>query len=176
MKISNLDQTKIKAKKPKIEKLLEHSKSLILATINEKGKPAASYSPFVYLNGAFYILVSYMAKHTRDLRDRKSVSVMLIDDETSTKQIYARNRLTLNCEAHLVKNESQEKADAIRELKNRHGKIIDVLGQLNDFVLFKLEPLDGSYVNGFGSAYSVNKDLTVNHQLRGAHGEHNEEE
>ncbi|MFV0305164.1 MAG: HugZ family protein [Moheibacter sp.] len=175
MSTTNTSQTNIKPKEPKIEELLNNSKSIILATLDIEGKPIASYAPFVYVDGSFQILVSFMAKHTRNLRDRKTVSVMLIEDEFATKQIYARDRLTLDCEAILVDQGSDLWNRGIAQLKERHGKVIDVLSDLNDFIMFDLQPKTGSYVNGFGSAYSVNKDLTINEHVRGAHGEHNKE-
>jgi putative heme iron utilization protein len=48
-----------------------------------------------------------------------------------------------------------------------------VLSDLNDFVLFDLKPIKGSYVNGFGSAYFVDENLEIMEHRRGAHGEQN---
>lgn len=163
-------QKKVKPKVPKIEELIGGAKSLILATLNEDGTPASSYAPFVQTEGGFQILVSYMAKHTRNLRDRKSVSVMVIQDESAVKQIYARDRLTMECEAVLVEPESDFFARSVKALEEKHGNIVKMLSELKDFVLFDLRPLGGNYVNGFGSAYTVNQDLTVNEHLKGAHG------
>lgn len=163
-------QKKVKPKVPKIEELIGDAKSLILGTLSEDGTPASSYAPFAQIEGGFQILVSYMAKHTRNLRDRKQVSVMVIQDESAVKQIYARDRLTMNCEAVLVEPESEFFARAVNALEERHGNIVKMLAELKDFVLFDLRPTGGSYVNGFGSAYSVNADLTVNEHVKGAHG------
>ncbi|MBA5628347.1 pyridoxamine 5'-phosphate oxidase family protein [Moheibacter lacus] len=170
------DQKKVKPKAPKIGELIENTKSVILGTIDAEGNPNSSYAPFANLNGSFQVLVSFMAKHTKNLRDQKKVSVMLIEDETAHKQIYARNRLTLDCEAVLVDNESEFFNESVKALEARHGNIVKMLAELNDFVLFDLRPKSGSYVNGFGSAYSVNPDLTVNEHVKGAHGQHNVEE
>lgn len=163
-------QKKVKPKVPKIEELIGDAKSLILATINEDGTPASSYAPFVQTEGGFQVLVSYMAKHTRNLRDRKRVSVMVIQDESAVKQIYARDRLTLDCEAVLVKSDSEFFARSVKALEEKHGNIVKMLSELNDFVLFDLQPISGNYVNGFGSAYTVNHDLTINEHVKGAHG------
>ena len=169
-------QKTIKPKAPKIEELIENAKSVILATLNEDGTPASSYAPFVQLDGGFQVLVSFMAKHTRNLRDRKRVSVMVIEDESAVKQIYARDRLTMDCEAVLVEKDSEFFNRAVKALEEKHGNIVKMLSELNDFVLFDLQPVSGSYVNGFGSAYSVNADLTVNEHVKGAHGQAEAEE
>lgn len=169
------DQKKVKPKAPKIEELIENTKSVILATIDADGNPVSSYAPFSNLNGSFQVLVSFMAKHTKNLRDQRKVSVMLIEDESAHKQIYARNRLTLDCEAVLVETGTEFFQQSVQELENRHGNIVKMLSELNDFVLFDLKPIKGSYVNGFGSAYSVNPDLSIKEHVKGAHGQHTEE-
>lgn len=163
-------QKKVKPKAPKIEELIGDAKSVILATLSEDGTPASSYAPFVQTEGGFQVLVSYMAKHTRNLRDRKQVSVMVIQDESAVKQIYARDRLTMNCEAVLVEPGTEFHTRAVNALEERHGNIVKMLAELKDFVLFDLRPTGGSYVNGFGSAYSVNADLSINEHVKGAHG------
>ncbi len=176
--MSNIEaaQRTVKPKAPKIQELIDSTKSVILATIDAEGKPVSSYAPFAHVDGTFQILVSFMAKHTRNLRDRKRVSVMLIEDESAVKQIYARDRLTLDCEADLVEQGSELFDRSVAELEKRHGNIVKMLSELNDFVLFDLKPISGSYVNGFGSAYSVNPDLTVNEHVKGAHGQTEAEE
>lgn len=176
MSNAHIDQHKVQPKAPKIDELLETSKSMILGTVDENGNPLASYAPFVKVDGSFQILVSFMAKHTKNLRDRNKASVMFIEDESATKQVYARNRLTLNCETSQVENGSDLWNRAVDALKARHGKVVEMLADLNDFILIDLKPLNGSYVNGFGSAYSVNADLSINEHVRGAHGQHTEEE
>src|SRR5690606_12857916 len=163
-------QKKVKPKVPKIEELIGDAKSVILATLNEDGTPASSYAPFVQLDGGFQVLVSFMAKHTRNLRDRKRVSVMVIEDESAVKQIYARDRLTMDCQAVLVEKDSECFYRIVKALDVKHGNIVQMLSELDDVVLFDLHAMSGSYVNGFGSAYSVNADLTVNEHVKGAHG------
>lgn len=172
MSTIQVDQKKVKPKPPTIDELIGNSKSVILATLDSEGNPVASYAPFVHLNGTFQIIVSFMAKHTRNLRDRKKVSVMFIEDESTVKQIYARDRLTLDCEPVLVEQGSEFWNQAVDELKTRHGKVVEVLTGMNDFIMFDLQPKKGSYVNGFGSAYSINADLSINEHVRGAHGQH----
>lgn len=170
MNTSAISKSNIQPKTPEIEQMIQNTKSLILATIDENGNPLSSYAPFVLVEGRFYILVSYMAKHTKNLRDQKIVSVMLIEDESSTKQIYARDRLTIDCNVHLVELKSEKWQKGIEHLISRHEKIVEMLSELNDFVLFELLPQKGNYVNGFGSAYTVNPDLTVHEHVKGAHG------
>lgn len=171
MSTTELDQSKVKPKTPQVKELVESTKSLILATIDADGNPTASYAPFVNLDGSFQIFVSFMARHTKNLQDRKKVSLMLIDDESDSKQIYARNRLTIDSEAKQVEKDSDLWNRTLIALKERHGKVVDVLSEMNDFIMFDLKPIKGAYVNGFGSAYFVDENLEVQeHRTGGANG------
>lgn len=168
-----LDQTKVKPKAPKVKELVEGCKSIVMATLNEDGSPLVSYAPYAKVDNSFQILVSFIAKHTKNLKDRKTVSLMFIEDESNVKQIYARDRLTVEANAVLVDKSEALYEKAIQDLKDRHGKVVEVLSDLNDFVLFDLKPIKGSYVNGFGSAYFVDENLEIVEHRRGAHGEQN---
>ena len=150
---------------PKIRALIEKSQSLILATIDSEGHLNSSYAPFVEIENQFYILVSFMAKHAKNLESGRSASVMLIEDESATKQIYARERLTIDADPSQIKRDSDAWVAIMSKLKERHGKIIDVLDDMTDFIMIALHPKNGSYVNGFGSAYFVDHNLeVVNHR------------
>lgn len=172
----NFDQKKVKPKTPKVEELINEVKSVMIATINEDGTPLVSTAPYSRVGNDFQVLVSFMAKHTKNLRDRKKVSFMFVEDESSSKQLYARHRLTIDTEAELIEKENPLYDKAIQDLKDRHGKVVEILDNLEDFIMFNFKPIKGSYVNGFGSAYFVDENLQVMEHRRGAHGQHNVEQ
>lgn len=155
----NTRQTKPVA--PKVNELVAACQSVILATVNEEGLPNASYAPFARIGNRFYILVSFMSRHTRNLRDVGKVSAMFIEDEAATKQIYARDRLTLDMKTRQIQRGTSEWEAGIGKLKEAHGKILDILVGLEDFIMIELTPTGGSYVNGFGSAYFISEQLEV---------------
>lgn len=169
----NFDQHKVKPKAPKVEELINECKSVMIASLNEDGSPLVSTAPYSRVGNEFQILVSFMAKHTKNLRDRKKVSFMFVEDESASKQLYARHRLTIETEAELIGKENPLYDQAMVDLRERHGKVIEVLGNLEDFIMFNLKPIKGSYVNGFGSAYFVDENLQVIEHRHGAHGQHN---
>jgi len=146
---------------PRVNELISSCKSVILATVNEEGAPNASYAPFARIENRFYILVSFMSRHTRNLRDVGKVSAMFIEDEANTRQIYARDRLTLDVQTREIKRGTPEWEQGIEKLKENHGKVLDILVSLEDFIMIELTPVTGSYVNGFGSAYYVNGQLEI---------------
>lgn len=146
---------------PKVKELIERTKSVILATIDAEGFPNSSYAPFVHVDKTFYILVSFMAKHTKNLADGRKTSVMLIEDESATKQIYARERLTFEASTSEIERDSETWNDVVAKLKEANGKVVDMISEMKDFILIGLHPIKGSYVNGFGSAYFVNENLEI---------------
>ncbi|WP_228448334.1 MULTISPECIES: hypothetical protein [unclassified Chryseobacterium] len=98
---------------------------------------------------------------------------MFIEDESATKQIYARERLTMEAATSQIERDSETWNTVVAKLKEAHGKVVDVISEMGDFILIALEPTKGSYVNGFGSAYFVDSNLEiiehrndVNHQSK----------
>ncbi|MDR6459700.1 MULTISPECIES: pyridoxamine 5'-phosphate oxidase family protein [Chryseobacterium] len=166
-------EKKIKPVAPKVQELINSSKSIILATVDAEGNPNSSYAPFVQVEQTFYILVSFMAKHTKNLADGRKTSIMFIEDESATKQIYARERLTIEATTSQIDRDSEVWNTVVAKLKENHGKVVDVISEMGDFILIALQPVKGSYVNGFGSAYFVDANLEivehrndVNHQSK----------
>lgn len=158
---------------PKVNELIANSKSVILGTVDADGSPNASYAPFVRLGNKFYILVSFMARHTNNLKNIGKASVMFIEDESATKQIYARERLTIDTATAQIERDSDIWNEAVAKLKEVHGKILDILTGMDDFIMIELSPVKGAYVNGFGSAYFVDDQLEIlqhrndiNHSVR----------
>lgn len=146
---------------PKVRELIASVQSVILGTVDTEGNPNSSYAPYVEVGGVFYVLVSFMARHTKNLINGKPVSVLFIEDESETKQVYARHRLTVEARTSQVERDTAEWNQITAALKERHGKILDILVDMTDFILVGLHPVKGAYVNGFGSAYFVDENLEI---------------
>lgn len=158
---------------PKVKELIARTQSIILATTDAKGTPNSSYAPFVQVGNSFYILVSFMARHTKNLAEGRKTSIMFIEDESATKQIYARERLTIEASTSQIERDSETWNRVVSQLKETHGKVVDVIAEMKDFILIALTPVKGAYVNGFGSAYFVDENLEImehrneiNHQTK----------
>lgn len=154
-------QKGVKPRAPKVNELIEKSKSVILGTIDEEGNPNSSYAPYARIGNKLYILVSFMSRHTKNLRDMKKASVMFIEEEADAKQIYARTRLTIDAVTSQIERGTPVWEMGVQKLREAHGKILDVLTGLEDFIMIELKPVKGSYVNGFGSAYFVDENLEI---------------
>ena len=131
-------------------------KTLQLSTLTSEGKPYASYSPFVEDElGNFYIFVSQLAGHTQNLLENPQASILLIQDEVEARQIFARKRLSYQCDVEAVSPEDSNYNLTLDSMEKRFGNVVELLRSLPDFILFKLTPYQGQYVKGFGKAYKL---------------------
>ncbi len=140
-------------------------KTLILSTTNEQDSPHASYAPFVVNeNRHFFIYVSQLSAHTTHLISKKSATIMLIEDESQTVQLFARKRLTYECSCQRVSRNTKQWKSLITQFEEKFGNIMLTLRGLTDFEMIELVPQSGRYVAGFGAAHEVDpKDLfTIN--------------
>jgi len=146
---------------PEIEEFRQQQRTLQLATITAEGLPHVSYSPFIFLPGGYYILVSDIAQHGQNLKHSPNVSIMMIEDEQQAKSIYARKRLSFDAQANLIERDSHEWTQGISALEERFGEIVSVLSTLQDFNLYRLEPERGRFVKGFGKAFEISSQDMV---------------
>ena len=146
---------------PEIQEFRDSRKTLQLATVDCEGKPNVSYAPFVLLDDGYYILISEIARHARNLLQNPDASLMLVEDEDTSKQLFARKRLTFDATAILVTRDEDKWGKAVAQMKERFGEIIDGLSSLEDFKLFRLKPIQGLFVKGFGQAFQVSGDDLV---------------
>ncbi|MEJ8545950.1 HugZ family protein [Brevibacillus borstelensis] len=151
-------------------KLADRVKTLMLATIDENGRPFVSYAPFVKKDGKLYIYISRIANHYRHVEANPDVDVMLIEDESNSANLFARERARFVCHAVNIGNEGHE--ELFEQFEASFGApMIRMLRGL-DFSLFELTPLEGRYVAGFGQAYDI--DLNADrfeHVARDGHSQ-----
>lgn len=146
---------------PEIKEFRQERKTLQLATVDENGRPNVSYAPFVQNQNGYFVLISQIARHARNLEVNPHASIMMIEDEDNAKLLFARKRLTFDAVATVVERNSEQWQQVITQMKERFGEIIDGLSQLEDFVLFNLKAEQGLFVKGFGQAYQVSGDDLV---------------
>jgi len=142
---------------------MSNSKSVYISSIGEhRGgvAPEISYSPcIVDEDKNIYILVSTLSKRTESLLAERNVSLMFIEPEEQCEEIYVRTRLIFLCSTlqiaremgagHLLWDELAEQFTA------KFGDIINILVSLEDFKMFRFRPIRGTFVKGFGKAYTI---------------------
>ena len=159
-----MNQALIDAKK-EMDDLISNMKTVILGTVSKEGEPNSSYAPSIIdSNGNYFIYISNLSKHTLNLLDTPSLSIMIIDDESKTDNIFARRRLTMNASSVIVDRHSDKWNEVIAVMEDRLGETISFLKDMTDFHMFKLKPQDGLLVHGFAKAFKLSaKDFSLIH-------------
>ena len=161
--------TKIR-RRIKMENLLKQ-KSLMMSSLTEKGEPFISYAPFVKVGEKIYIYISRAAEHYYNISSNPHIAIMLIEDESEAKTIFARCRVSFNATATKMEDVPASIWEAFEEVQGK--EMLQVLRKL-DFDMFELELHTGRLVKGFGKAYNIQlKDGEwVQEQVTGVgHGE-----
>ena len=135
-----------------METLINNQKSLMISSLGGDNNPEISYAPFVMVNDKIYTYLSKAANHYYNLRDNHKCSVMMIEDDSVCKTIFARTRVSFNCEAKMMEDVSEEifaKFDEIHDAK------MMAMFKKMDFDMFELSIKSGRLVKGFGQAYEI---------------------
>jgi putative heme iron utilization protein len=133
-------------------------KTLLMATVSAEGVPDASYAPYVRIDDdAFYVNLSELSTHTGNLLATPRVSVMFVQSEDDTKQLFARKRLGFDADASVVERDSDRWCKIMDLFQAKFGEVMDLIRPLQDFKLFRLQPRSGVYVRGFAQAYPLTK-------------------
>ena len=153
-----MNQSAVLLTKTKTEylKFLKKFRSLQLSTIGKNGRPESSYAPFVVdQNNQFYIYISALARHTKNLLHDSRVGIMFIEPEEQAENIFARKRLTFDCDAEIVVRETQDWMRIMSLFDDIDGELMQTLRMLTDFQLIRLKANSGLFVKGFGKAYEI---------------------
>ena len=138
---------------------MKKSKSVYISSVDENTKPEISYSPCVVDDKKnVYILVSDLSKRTSSLVQGHNVSVMFIEPEDQCEEMYVRIRLIFECYTKQIERKTEKWNQQIPVFLEKFGDIINILKSLSDFKMFCFSPVSGSYVKGFGKAYTIEGD------------------
>ncbi|MEE9343617.1 MAG: pyridoxamine 5'-phosphate oxidase family protein [Gammaproteobacteria bacterium] len=137
----------------------EAFKTVLLSTATITAVPELSYAPYVRdQDGSYYIYISALAAHTGNIQNNPQVALLFIENETNTKNLFARRRLSYQCEATHVERGTEQWETVLDKFSNEFGNIMSVLRGLMDFSLYRLDPRQGTYVRGFSQAYQLTGD------------------
>jgi hypothetical protein len=153
-----------------VESFLETFQTLVMASITPDGEPYASTAPYVRVDNDFYILISTVAQHGRNLLINPKISLLYVEDESQCVQPFARKRVTIEASASEIIRADEHFTRVIERFKAHFDiELVNSLSNMGDFHLFKLSPKSGSVVMGFGKAYRLDHNLEVMTQIMGQH-------
>lgn len=152
--LSTLEQQELQQS---IQQHQDKFKTLLLSSLSATtSAPELSYSPYSCdQQGCFYIFISDLAGHSKNLRRHSECGLMFIADESDSRNLFARQRLTYQCKADLVVASDPCYQPQLELLQRQCGDVVKLLRSLPDFRLFRLQPISGRYVVGFGKAYDI---------------------
>ena len=135
---------------------LEPIKSLTISSLDDKRYPFSSYAPFVKYNHKYYVYLSLMAKHSSNLTQNKIASIFFCEDEQDCKNIFAKKRVSIQCETLKLAQNTQNEEEILNEFKAKFSEeMVNMLKKMGDFYLFEFTPFYGEAVFGFGKAYNL---------------------
>ncbi len=150
------------------DSLLTAAKTVLMAAPGDDGAPPEmGVTPLVWHEGAMFIYPSRLSAHVRAVLAAGSAACLVIEDEASAQNIWARKRIKFVSEI----NEIVRKSDIFNEVCDvfaaRHGPTMGLIRDFTDFHLLQLRPTGGVMVLGFAQAYRLaGPDLAVTAHLR----------
>lgn len=130
--------------------------SVVIGTVDAEGLPFSSYAPFVHYDHRFYIYISDIATHAKNLKRNKKSSLFFIEDESQAANIFARKRISLQCTAALIPRDAALFSPVMARFSDKFGEeMVSMLMKMADFNLYELAAFAGEATYGFGEAYRV---------------------
>ena len=142
-----------------IKQFLSTIKTATIGTITQDGLPFSSYAPYVYDNNRFYIYISNIATHAKNLHVRPNASLFFIEDESKSSNLFARKRISLQCESCVIVRDSERFEEVLSLFSQKFdSSMVATLKNMLDFNLFELHVKGGEATFGFGEAYFIGGD------------------
>ena len=80
---------------------------------------------------------------------------MLVEPEEQAENIFARKRVTFDCDVEVLERDSEDLQKIMSMFDDCVGELMQTLRLLADFYLIRLKPNSGLFVKGFGKAYEI---------------------
>lgn len=139
-----------------LAELLDKHQSVTLGTLGSNGYPFSSYAPFYYDGEQVYIFISNIATHAKNMQKTPKASAFFIEDENQSKNIFARRRISLQCDVQSICREDALFTAIMEQFKNKFDEsTVSMLMNMNDFNLYALKTIYGEATFGFGEAYNI---------------------
>ena len=138
-----------------LARLIRRQRWAALATLHS-GVPYASMVAYVPEAdfSAFFLHLSHLAPHTRNLLAHPQASLVITEPDTGTGDPQTLQRVSVQVKAEPIARESHGYAQARDHYLARLPDAEPRFG-FEDFVLFRLVPELAHYVAGFGRTYTL---------------------
>jgi len=128
----------------KLSELLSGYQSVVLGTRGSNDYPFSSYAPFYYDGEAVYIFISDIATHAKNIQATHKASALFIEDESTSENIFARKRISLQCDVSPISREEETFKHIMAHFQDKFdASLVTMLMGMNDFNLYALTPIYG---------------------------------
>jgi len=142
-----------------MKQFISSIQTAIIGTIDSSNHPFLSYAPYIYDDNYFYIYISDIATHAKNIQANSNTSLFFTEDESKTENIFARKRISLQCVSRKIERDSSRFEEILSLFEDKFDiSTVAMLKKMTDFNLYELEVKVGEATFGFGEAYTVGGD------------------
>lgn len=162
-----MDDIDISSLEAERDTLLAQARTLLMAATGDGDQPEMGVTPVVRHDGCMFIYPSRLSAHVRAMLASGKAAFLVIEDEASAQNIWARKRIKFNAEIFEMNRESYLFNSVCDVFASCHGPTMGLIRDFTDFHLLRLRPSSGVMVLGFAQAYRLSgPDLSVTAHLR----------
>ena len=142
-----------------LQELLGSRRTAALGTVDDEGAPFVSMMPFAVEPslGCLVIHVSNLAAHTRYLRQRPRVSLLVMRPERPGEPVHALARVTLQGDADPLESNRPE-WESCRAAYLARFPEAQPMTELGDFQFVAVHVTHGRQISGFAAARNVGEE------------------
>ena len=149
------------------DRLLGAARTLLMAVSGVSDTPEMGVTPMIRHEGDFYIYPSHLSRHVRAVLSSGKAAFLVIEDEESAQNIWARKRIKFDSEIIEIERQSDHFNLICDVFESAYGPTMGLIRNFSDFHLLRLRPLGGVMVLGFAQAYRLEGEtLDVTAHLR----------
>lgn len=139
-----------------MQDFIANIQTAIIGTLDKNNQPFSSYAPYIYDENRFYVYISDIATHAKNIQANPKASLFFVEDESKTDNLFARKRVSLQCDSQKIARGS-ERFEAVLALfaKKFDAKMVETLKKMTDFNLYEFKTTYGEATFGFGKAYFI---------------------
>lgn len=131
----------------------------VIGTLDKNNHPFSSYAPYIYDSNRFYVYISDIATHAKNIQANPKASLFFVEDESKTTNMFARKRISLQCDSQKIARGSERFETVLGLFAQKFdAKMVATLKQMTDFNLYEFKVTYGEATFGFGKAYFVGGD------------------
>lgn len=156
-----------------MKEFIQTIQTAIIGTLDSKGQPFSSYAPYIYDNHRFYVYISDIATHAKNIQANPNASLFFVEDESKTDNLFARKRVSLQCDSQKIERASERFEEVLGLFAEKFdAKMVATLQKMLDFNLYEFQTIYGEATFGFGKAYFVGGEHMDTLILRGESNPH----